>query len=348
MAQQQQEQTLLLDGQVAVEPRVTPPPPVTTDPAQVKSIVERHGLCILDLAWELGGERATVLTSAGEAGAGDGTDAFKEAAETIPERIFGEVGGGCLLAKSGSVLVPHDEVAQNRTSTLHCDAIVSYGEQRPDYLFLMCASASDHGGANTLSDGLGALEGLRSDPSTRWVAERLESTTLELTTTHPAISADGSPAAYTATRIIRRTPSGRRQVLHAADNLKSLDTASEEEQALDAEMLAKWSEAIAQMEPQTVALAPGEILVVDNFRYFHGREPFTMEPTPRALWQKWMWTATGQGLPFGQTPESLAAESTHAGGARFNPAPRVKPYTPPGAVAAAGAGATAARPAAKI
>ncbi len=50
-----------------------------------------------------------------------------------------------------------------------------------------------------------------------------------------------------------------------------------------------------------------------------------MEPTPRALWQKWMWSGAGLGLAVGATPESLAA----SGAARSNPSPRVGLYTPP-------------------
>lgn len=312
-----------------VEPNVTPAPPVTSHTSNVRVLVERYGSCILDLAAEVGDAPAVVVWAGAdgtEAHSATARDSFKQAAETIPERIFGELGGGFLLAKSGSVLVPHDESAQSRRSALHCDAVLSYGEQRPDYLFLLCASASEDGGANFLVDGFAALEGLRHDPNRRWVAERLESTTLELTTTHEAFSADGAPVAYAATRIVRNTPTGRKQLLPAVDNIKSLDTVSEVERALDTEMLFRWREALEFTRPQSVSLRKGQLLVVDNYRCFHGREMFTMEPTPRAVWQKWMWTTTGCGLPFGATPASLSSESTHAGGSRFNPAPRVKPY----------------------
>ena len=324
-----------------VIPNVTPEPTVTKDTSAVKDIMQEHGVCILDISDELAGEVATVVRAIGDSGAGafsgvgdeqvfDGTDAFKEAAEVLPERIFGEVGGGFLIAKSGSSLVPHNEAAQNRKSSSHCDAINSYGDKRPDYLFLMCSSQSETGGASILTDGFAALEGLRANPETRWVAERLATATMEITTTHENFSPDGSPVAFAATKVIETTPAGRMQIMHSPNNLKSLDTASPEEVRLDQEMLKIWGEAIAELESRTVPfkLAPGQIAVVDNYRYFHGRDFFSMEPSPRALWQKWMWSVTGQGLPFGASPESLAS----SGAARQNPSPRVGLYEPPVAV----------------
>ena len=321
-----------------VVPNVTPEATVTKDPSAVKDLMQEFGVCILDISDELQGEVATVVRAIGDSGAGafsgvgdeqvfDGTDAFKEAAETIPERIFGEVGAGFLVAKSGSSLVPHDEAAQSRRSPSHCDAINSYGEKRPDYLFLMCSSQSEAGGASVLTDGFAALEGLRADPDTRWVAERLATATLEITTTHETFSPDGQPVAFASTKVVETTPAGRMQIMHSPDNLKSLDTASDEEKALDQEMLRIWKEAIEVLETKTVPfkLQPGQIAVVDNYRYFHGREFFTMEPSPRALWQKWMWSVTGQGLPFGASPESLAS----SGAARANPSPSVGLYEPP-------------------
>jgi hypothetical protein len=44
-----------------------------------------------------------------------------------------------------------------------------------------------------------------------------------------------------------------------------------------------------------------------------------MEPTPRQLWQKWMWTETGAGLPAGKTAEEIA----QGGAARQAPKPRL-------------------------
>ena len=128
----------------------------------------------------------------------------------------------------------------------------------------MCASPSDNGGANNLVDGLATLAGLQTDPSRRWVAERLESTAFELTTTHEALSADGSPVAYTKTRVVNSTPTGRKQLLPAVDNIKPLDSASPAERAVDKQVLLKWREAIDHMEPRSVALKKGH-----NRRYKH-------------------------------------------------------------------------------
>ena len=132
----------------------------------------------------------------------------------------------------------------------------------------MCASQSDEGGASFLTDGYAALEALRADPRKAWAAERLESKMLELTTTHENFSEDGSPVAFAATKVVETTAGGRKQIMSASTNLRSLEIDSEEDQAQDAEMLKIWKEAVLDLASRTVPfrLKPGQLAIVDNYR----------------------------------------------------------------------------------
>ncbi|CAJ1448843.1 unnamed protein product [Effrenium voratum] len=67
-------------------------------------------------------------------------------------------------------------------------------------------------------------------------------------------------------------------------------------------MLAIYHEAIqkAADRAERVFLRPGDALVVDNYRMFHGRDPYT-DPR-RLLWRCWIWTTASRGLP--EVPEN--------------------------------------------
>lgn len=84
--------------QPTVTPGYTPPPTVTKDASTVKAIMQEHGVCILDLSDELIGEKCTVFKAIGDSGAGafsgvgdeqvfDGTDAFKDMAESVWQQL---------------------------------------------------------------------------------------------------------------------------------------------------------------------------------------------------------------------------------------------------------------------
>merc|ERR550514_1107847 len=68
----------------------------------------------------------------------------------------------------------------------------------------------------------------------------------------------------------------------------------------DAEMIRLYHEAIQRRVDQgfRVKLAPGEALLVDNYRMFHGREPYANPD--RLLWRTWLWTQNSKGVPEGE------------------------------------------------
>ena len=43
-------------------------------------------------------------------------------------------------------------------------------------------------------------------------------------------------------------------------------------------------------------MTPGDVLLVDNYRCLHGRDPYVGQ---RFLWRVWAWTTDGNGTPAG-------------------------------------------------
>ena len=74
-------------------------------------------------------------------------------------------------------------------------------------------------------------------------------------------------------------------------------------------MIDLWIAAIdaAAGEAPRFKLQPGEVLVVDNYGMFHGRDPYT--DADRMLWRVWVWTRDALGVP----ELELASDSRYAG-----------------------------------
>merc|ERR1719265_946933 len=75
-------------------------------------------------------------------------------------------------------------------------------------------------------------------------------------------------------------------------------------------MLAAYHAAVgrAAEEAPRIFLKPGDALIVDNYRMFHGRDAFRDEQ--RLLWRVWIWTDGARGVPDGQlfsTPGDTAS-----------------------------------------
>ena len=79
-------------------------------------------------------------------------------------------------------------------------------------------------------------------------------------------------------------------------------------------MHACWRFTIKRLEKAAEAadriyLRPGDALVVDNYRMFHGRDPY-VDPD-RLLWRCWIWTTAARGVPdteLHSTPGNTAGE----------------------------------------
>ncbi|MEM9659532.1 MAG: TauD/TfdA family dioxygenase, partial [Planctomycetota bacterium] len=172
---------------------------------------------------------------------------------------------------------------------LHTDGF-SYGDLYPDYILLRCVRSSPLGGESFLVDGYRVLDTLVDDPERGWVAEALQRTAVDQTEIgmQPSISP-----------IVQRTPSGRLMVRRTLDEHGNgpVPSANSVNANRDAEMIQQWTEALtaaAERAPR-FRLAPGETLVVDNYRMLHGREGYA-DPT-RMLWRVWVWTQGALGVP---------------------------------------------------
>jgi len=175
---------------------------------------------------------AVVLTGLTTNGSGGGpVPDFQTLASTLPARLFpggaGGLGGQAagepphLLSPRAPVNGVHDELreAQRRGLYLpgsglepHTDGYV-YGDDLPDYVFLLCEQPSAQGGANVLLDGQALLAGLGtvSDEGGSQLAEWLQSTPVDLSEPGETGITTGRLAEGPVVQW-HRTPSGRKRL----------------------------------------------------------------------------------------------------------------------------------------
>jgi len=117
----------------------------------------------LDALWRDG---AVVLTDA----ARDSQSDFRAIAGDLPSRLFAGVGAPNLLSPQAPVNGVHDELREAQSRGLyvpgsgllpHTDGYV-YGDDLPDFIFLLCEQPSILGGSNALLDGQAIIDGLRA------------------------------------------------------------------------------------------------------------------------------------------------------------------------------------------
>ncbi|CAJ1364880.1 unnamed protein product [Effrenium voratum] len=221
----------------------------------------------------------------------------QEAAAALPARIFGAPGllGSPAPAEVSEQVLAARGIAKDDNFRAHTDGH-AYGDKFPDYFLLLCSVASDVGGGNFLIDGYALLEDLASEPDTAWVPPALAERSVNQTSRLPSV-----------TPVLVFGPGGRRALrcrlpgppmAFAAQRVSEASETPDE----DAKMLAIYHEAIqkAADRAERVFLRPGDALVVDNYRMFHGRDPYT-DPR-RLLWRCWIWTTASRGLP--EVPEN--------------------------------------------
>lgn len=255
-------------------------------PADWKERLDRDGFCILKVdVSNLGGtEPGKTTTNRSE------FEAFR-----LPSRLFG--------AKAVRAVGPPAEVSDRilgrrgighrETFHAHTDGH-AYGDLYPDYFLLLCESSSDDGGETFLVDGDAVLQDLREDPATAWVPEALEKVPIDQTSRAVSISP-----------VIQRTEAGRRMLrARLPGKPKRLETQKvakgSANPAQDGEMIRLFHEAVQRRVDRpdggvNVKLRPGEALLVDNYRSFHGRNPYS--DSSRLLWRTWFWTEKCKGVP---------------------------------------------------
>ena len=161
----------------------------------------------------------------------------------------------------------------------------AYGDRYPDYFLLTCVRASADGGDSFLVDGYALLQALRADPHLDWVPEALKNIAIDQTES-------GMQRAIGP--IVQHTCEGRRLVRKTHEQKPA---ASSADPARDQVMIDTWhrqAEAVAVLAPR-FKLAPGQAVIVDNYRMLHGRDAYT--DLDRLLWRVWIWTDRSLGIP---------------------------------------------------
>lgn len=246
----------------------------TAEPGQARLLVERDGGAILT---------------------GLGTD--EDAAPAAMRAVFGD--RIARLPEPARVLVggegdrPRSQVdptlidAQNTTPLeAHTDGF-AYGDACPDYFLLLCVRASTAGGASFLVDGLGLADQLAAAASTAELGRQLRTVPVE----------QGEPGRRSCvTPLVSEAPSGRSMLrCHPFQRPRPGSPTA----TADAELIAAWQAEIAEAAraAERFVLLPGEAAVIDNYRMFHGRDPY--RDLGRLMWRQWVWTGAATSIPDG-------------------------------------------------
>jgi gamma-butyrobetaine dioxygenase len=161
----------------------------------------------------------------------------------------------------------------------------AYGDLYPDYFLLSCVRASPAGGESFLVDGYAVLDAMRADAELHWVPDALVQVAIDQTETGMQ---------HAVSPIVQRAPDGRVMVRKTFDQKPAADSP---DKARAQAMIDAWHQAaerVAEQAPR-FKLAPGQAVVVDNYRMLHGRDAYT-DPS-RLLWRVWVWTSGSLGVP---------------------------------------------------
>ncbi len=261
-------------GGVIMFPRACAPypqlgilPTTVSDPAEALERVKRDG--------------AVIVTGVGRTA---------EDARLLGHRIFGD----SVLAIPDAAEVREGGIQDRRPagltlhtrSNLHTDGF-SYGNLYPDYFLLLCERDSPEGGESFVMDGAALLEWAATQPGGPEFVERLQRVAIDQT----------EPGKRNATGpMVGRSDSGRVMFRRFPEQQPTHDASDPER---DWAMIAAWHTLIDDLSlfcPR-FKLEPGQAVVIDNYRLFHGRESYS--DISRCMWRLWVWTTAGQGVPEG-------------------------------------------------
>jgi alpha-ketoglutarate-dependent taurine dioxygenase len=177
---------------------------------------------------------------------------------------------------------------------LHVDGYTGFGNYYPDLVFLACERQAAAGGESFIVDGQRLLGAIASDSTQSALTRFLWDVTLEQS--RPAAVGPGGTGQPVRSRrpVASRTCAGRLTVRRHPHQRLLDDAPSRPE---DRQHLAAWARLTreaARTAPR-FELRPGDLLCLDNYRVFHGRERFT--GYDRVLHKLWAWTDMAFGLP---------------------------------------------------
>jgi alpha-ketoglutarate-dependent taurine dioxygenase len=170
---------------------------------------------------------------------------------------------------------------------LHVDGYMTYGAAYPDAIFLLCVRQSPTGGDSVIVDGYRLLDSLAAAPGQQDLFAFIETVPVEQSTP------TGVPV---QAPIAARTPAGR-IALRCHEHQRPaaglpLELANSHQMMID-----RWRVLAAgagEAAPR-FRMQPGDLLCLDNYRVFHGREPYP--GNDRLLRRIWAWTDRSFGLP---------------------------------------------------
>jgi gamma-butyrobetaine dioxygenase len=152
-----------------------------------------------------------------------------------------------------------------------------------DWLFMLCGRAADTGGDSVLVDGYALVEALRTapEPELREVHDFLVGADVDFFGTLQPVPR-GVPATPLVRRLVEYTRAGRR-VVRASDYAAPVPR--EPRGAEHTALLERYADVLAtamEVAPR-FRLDAGELFVLDNYRFLHGRDGYTGERTLHVL-----------------------------------------------------------------
>lgn len=240
-------------------------PPRTEDPAHARRLMAEGGAAILT-GW-FGGkapdERAA--TAVARAVLGHATLAI------APPAAIREGGERDKLQIDATASLP-----------LHADGF-AYGDRHCDAVFLICVEKGSEDGASFVVDARSLIAALPHDL-------RAFLTDVPVDLTEPGMHPATSP-------ILLRLASGR-TAARCTPWMEPAPAVTGAERERHVALLDRWRQVTWDLTPLVprFTLEPGDTLCIDNYRMFHGRDPYAGN---RFLWRVWAWTSDGNGLPDG-------------------------------------------------
>ncbi len=237
-------------------------PETTADLVEAYELVRRDGaVCFVDVG--VNGEDAVELARS----------IFAGRVRSIPEaaRVF--VGGE---------MDRYDQPDHKEPLKPHTDGF-AYGDLYPDYILLACVNDSAQGGESFLVDGYSVLDNLAAvDPE---LVSDLETVAVDQTEEDMQV----------ATSPIVQFNYAHRKLLRRNFSQKPLYASQRPDR--DRWMIDAWTSAIdaAGARAPRFKLAPGQALIIDNYRVLHAREGYA--DLNRMMWRVWIWTDDCLGVP---------------------------------------------------
>lgn len=156
----------------------------------------------------------------------------------------------------------------------HNDGAVGFSDVYPDLLALLCETTAPSGGESFMVDGHYLCGAIARDPAQRELTRFLWAVPIEQCA-RMEDRPPGTPGFVRSRRpIVSRTVGGRLTVRYNREHQRVLDDGAVSD--ADRAHLATWLE--LGLQAATAAprflLHPGELLVLDNYRVFHGREAY--------------------------------------------------------------------------